>query len=120
MDRTPYDDRVLQAQNILQVLGNEHKVESIGSFIGTALFLPELTTLKLIMFSNLYALSNTAFISLERAKFLCDLISGVLIDIYAHIFQIIGKTAARSATRTILSFCSLIMKIILHEGVSPS
>ena len=120
MDRTPYDDRVLQAQNILQVLGNEHEVESIGSSIGTALFLLELTTLKLIMFSNLYALSNTAFISLGRAKFLCDLISGVLIDICAHIFQIIGKTAARSATRTILPFYSLIMKIILREGVSPS
>ena len=26
VDRTPYDDRVLQAQNILQVLGNEHEV----------------------------------------------------------------------------------------------
>ena len=120
MDRTPYDERVLQAQNILQVLGNQHEVGSIGSSIGTALFSPELTTLKLIMFSNLYPLSNTAFISLGRAKFLCDLIFGVLIDICAHIFQIIGKTAARSATRTILPFCSLIMKIILREGVSPS
>ena len=120
MDRTLYDDRVLQAQNILQVLGNEHEVGSTESSIGTALFSPELTTLKLIMFSNLYPLSNTAFISLGRAKFLCDLISGVPIDICAHIFQIIGKIAARSATRTILPFCSLIMKIILCEGVNTS
>ena len=120
MDRTPYDDRVLQAQNFLQVLGNEHEVGSTGSSIGTALFSPELTTLKLIMFSSLYPLSYTAFIGLGKAKFLCDLIFGVPIDICAHIFQIIGKTAARSATRTILPFCSLIMKIILREGVSPS
>ena len=84
------------------------------------MFSPELITLKLIMFSNLYPLSNIAFISLGRAKFLCDLISGVSIDIYAHIFQIIGKTSARSVTRTILPFCSLIMKIILREGVSLS
>ena len=82
--------------------------------------MPELTTLKLIMFSDPYPLSNTAFISLGRAKFLCDLISDVPIDICAHIFQIIGKTAARLATRTILPFCSLITKIILCEGVSPS
>ena len=93
---------------------------SIGSSIGTALFSPELTTLKLIMFSNLHPLSYTAFIGFGRDKFLCDLISSVSIDICAHIFQIIGKTAARSATRTILPFCSLIMKIILREGVSLS
>ena len=37
-----------------------------------------------------------------------------------YIAKIIGKTATRSTTRTILPFCSLIMKIILREGVSPS
>ena len=86
VDRTPHDDRVLQAQNILQVLGNEHETGSTGSSIGTALFSPELTTLKLIMFSKIYPLSNTAFISLGRAKFLYDLIFDVPIDICAHIF----------------------------------
>ena len=72
------------------------------------------------MFSNLYPLSNTTFINLGRAKFLCDLISGAPIDICAHIFHIIGKTSARSATRTILPFCNLVMKIVLSKGVSPS
>ena len=38
VDQTPYDDRVLLAQNILQVLGNEHEVGSTGSSIGTAFF----------------------------------------------------------------------------------
>ena len=91
VDLTPYDDRSLQVQDILQVLGPNHEVRSKGSSIGTAQFSPKLTTLKLIMFSNLYPLCNTAVINLGRAQFLCDLITGVPIDICAHIFQTIGK-----------------------------
>ena len=119
VDLTPYDDRLLQVQDILQVLGPDHEVRSKGLSIGTAQFTPKLTTLKLIMFSNLYPLSNTAFINLGRAQFLCDLITEVPIDICAHIFQTIGKTVARSAPRTCIPFSSLIMKIMLFEGVHP-
>ena len=119
MDLTPYEDRTPKVQDILQVLGPDHEVSSKGTSINTAKFAPELTTLKLIMFSNLYLLSNTAFINLGRAQFLSDLITGAPIDIYAHIFQISGKTAARSVTRACIPFCSLIMKIMLLEGVSP-
>ena len=93
----PYDDRTPKIQGILQVLGPDHEVSSKGTSISTAKFTPELTTLKLIMFSNLYPMSNTTFINLERAQFLCDLITGAPIDICAHIFQTIRKTAARSA-----------------------
>ena len=92
---------------------------SSQSSISTAKFAPELTTLKLIMFSNLYPLSNTTFINLKRAQFLCDLIIGVSIDICAHIFQTIRKTTARSAARGCIPFCSLIMKFILREGINP-
>ena len=91
---TPYDDRTLKIQDILQVLGPDHEVSSKGTSISTAKFAPELTTLKLIIFSNLYPLSNTTFINLRRDQFLCDLITGVSIDICAHIFQTIRKTAA--------------------------
>nr|POF08070.1 hypothetical protein CFP56_17794 [Quercus suber] len=94
VDTTPYDDRVLKAQDILQVLGTDHEVVSKGTSIGIGQFSPELTTLKLIIFSNLYPLSNIAFINLGRAQFLCDLITGVSIDICVHIFQIIGKAIA--------------------------
>ena len=69
------------------------------------------------MFSNLYLLSNIAFINLGKAQFLCDLITGAPINICAHIFQTIGKTAARSATWACIPF--LIMKIILLEGINP-
>ena len=119
VDITPYDDRQPQIQDILQVLRFDHKVSSIGTSIGTAKFAPELNTLKLIMFFNLYPLSNTAFINLRRAQFLCDLITRTPIDIYAHIFQIIGKTVARSAAQLCIPFCSLVMKIMILEGVSP-
>ena len=71
------------------------------------------------MFSNTYPLSNTGFINLGRAKFLCDLIIGALVDIYAHIFQTIGKTAAITAAQMCLPFCSLIMKIVVLKGVHP-
>ena len=118
VDLTPYDDRTPKVQDILQVLGPDLEISSKGTSINTANFAPELTTLKLIMFSNLYSLSNTAFINLGRAQFLCDLIKGASIDICAHIFQTIGKTAG-SATRACIPFCSLIMKIILLEGVNP-
>ena len=94
VDLTPYDDRLPQVQEILQVLGPDQEVSSKGTSIGTAKFALELKTLTLIMFFNLYPLSNTGFINLGRAQFLCDLINGVSIDICAHIFQTIGKTAA--------------------------
>ena len=72
---TPYDDRTPEIHDILQVLGPNHEVSSKGTSISIAKFALELTTLKLIMFSNLYPLSNTTFINLGRAQFLCDLIT---------------------------------------------
>ena len=119
MDLTPYDDQTPKTQDILQVLGLDHEVTSKGTSISTAKFAPELTILKLIMFSNLYPLSNTTFINFGRAQFLCDLITGALIDICAHIFQTIRKTTARSAARGCIPFYSLIMKFILREGINP-
>ena len=106
-------------QDILKILRPDHEISTKGTSIGTAKFAPELKTLTLIMFSNLYPLSNTRFINLGRAQFLCDLITGVQIDICAHIFQLTGKTTARIAARTCLSFCSLIMKIMVLNGVRP-
>ena len=116
---TPYDERTPEVGEILQILGSDHEVSSAGTSISTAKFAPELTTLKLIMFTNLYPLSNTTFINLGRALFLCDLITGAPIDICAHIYYILRKTACRSAARGVIPFCSLIMKLILREGITP-
>ena len=93
VDLTPYDDRSPEIEDILQILGSDHEVSNTGTSISTAKFAPKLTTLKLIMFTNLYPLSNTTFINLRRTLFLCDLIIGAPIDICAHIFYTVRKTA---------------------------
>lgn len=72
------------------------------------------------MFTNLYPLTNMVYINLRRTQFLCDLITGTTIDICAHIFYIIRKTVTWIVARGCLPFCSLIMKFILSEGVTPS
>ena len=87
--------------------------------MSTVKFTSELKNLTLIMFFNLYPMSNIGFINLGRAQFLCDLITGVSFNIYAHIFQTIGKIAARTAAQTCIPFCSLVMKIMVLEGVCP-
>ena len=71
------------------------------------------------MFSNLYPLSNTGFINLGRAQFLCDLIKRAQIDICAYIFQTMGKMAGRSTAWMCLPFCNLVMKIMVLKGVHP-
>ena len=119
VDSSPYDNRLPQVSDILKILGDEHKISAKGTSIGTAKFKPDLKTLTFIMFTNLYPLSNTGFINLGRAQFLCDLIAGTQINICTHNFQTIIKTTARIAARTCLPFCSLLMKIMLHEGVHP-
>ena len=108
-----------QVTNILQILGANHEVSTKGMSIGIAKFGPELKTLTLIMFSNLYPLSNTGFINLGRAQFLCDLITGAPIDIFTHIFQTMWKTVGRTVAWMCLPFCSLIMKIMVLKGVHP-
>ena len=113
MDISPYDDRLPPVTDILQILGADPEVSAKGTSIGTAKFQPKLKSLTLIMFSNLYPLTNTRFINLGKAQFLCDLIIRAPIDICTHIFQTIRKTVARMR----LSFYSLIMKIMVLKGV---
>ena len=86
VDISPYDDRLPPVIDILQILRADHEVSTKGTSIEIAKFEPELRTLTLIMFSNLYPLSNMGFINLGRAQFLCDLITGALIVICADIF----------------------------------
>ena len=93
VDTSHYDDNLGPIVKILEILGAHHEVSSTGTSIGTSRFELEMKTLTLIMHSNLYSLTNMGFINLGRAKFLCDLINGAQIDIYAHIFQILGRTA---------------------------
>ena len=86
VDTSPYDNRLALVAEILDTLRVHHEVSSMGTSIGTSKFEPKMKTLTMIMHSNLYPLSNTGFINLGRAQFLCDLIKGAQIDICAHIF----------------------------------
>ena len=70
VDISPYDDRLALVTEILDILGANQEVSSKGTSIGTAKFGLELKTFTLIMFFNLYPLSNTGFINFERAQFL--------------------------------------------------
>ncbi|KAK9993723.1 hypothetical protein SO802_023426 [Lithocarpus litseifolius] len=112
-DTTPYDDRFRPLDPILALLGTDCIVSSMETSVGTRMFTLEVKILTLIMYSNLYPLINTVSINIGRARFLYDLITTAPIDICAHIFQTLGKTAGRSARRTCLPFCNLIMKILL-------
>ena len=119
VDISLFNDRLAPVTEILDILGVDHEVSFKGTSIGTTKFGPEFKTLTLIMFINLYPLSNTGFINLGRAQFLCDLIKGAQIDICAHIFQTMGKTVGRLAALMCLPFCSLVMKVMVLKGVFP-
>ena len=64
VDISPYDDKLPPVIDTLQILRADHEVSAKGTSIGTMKFGPELKTLTLIMFSNLYPLTNTRFINL--------------------------------------------------------
>ena len=72
VDTSPYDDRLAPIVEILETLEAHYEVSSSSTSISTSRFELEMKTLTFIMHSNLYPLTNMGFISLGRAKFLCD------------------------------------------------
>ena len=58
MDTSPYDDRLAPVILILETLGANLEVSSTGTSIGTSRFGPEMKTLTLIIYSNLYPLDG--------------------------------------------------------------
>ena len=92
---TPYDDRFRTLDPILGTLGIDLVVSSTEMFVGTGKLSPKVKTLALIMYSNLYPLTNTGFINIGKARFLVDLMTRAQIDICAFIFQIMGKATGR-------------------------
>ena len=119
LDTSPYDDRLAPIVEILDTLGTHQEVFSTGISIGTSRFKPKMKNLTMIMHSNLYPFTNTGFINLGRAKFLCDLINGAQIDICAHIFHILGRIAGRSTARKCLPCRYPIMKIMTFKRIHP-
>ena len=93
---------------------------SNGKSISVASLSPKLRLLTMIMFSNLYPLSNTDYMNLGQALFLHDLIADVEIDVCSHIFHILAKTIEWTASRNCIPFCRLISRILKLKGVHPS
>ena len=86
-----YDELNLDEEVLREALSANLEFSSNGKSISVASLSPELRLLTMIMFSNLYPLSNTNYINLGRALFLHDLITNVEIDVCSHIFHIVAK-----------------------------
>ena len=92
-----YDELNLDEEVLQEALGANLEFSSNGKSVSMASLSPELRLLTMIMFSNLYPLSSTSYISLNRALFLHDLITDVEIDVCSHIFHILVKTVELTA-----------------------
>ena len=90
-----------------------------GNSISVSLLSLKLRVLTIIMFHNLYPLSNIRYMNLRRALFLHDLITNEEIDICTHIFHILRKTVTRTDSRTYMPFCCLISRILQLKGIHP-
>ena len=57
--------------------------------------------------------------NLGKALFLYDLITDEEIDICTYIFHILCKTIARTDSRTCITFCCLVSRILKLKGIHP-
>ena len=115
-----YDDLNLDEDLLQETLGRNLEFSQIGNSISVSSLSPELRVLTIIMFHNLYPLSNIRYMTLGRDVFLHDLISDEEIDICAHIFHLLCKTVLRTDSRACILFCCLISRILKLKGVHPS
>ena len=115
-----YDDLNSDEDLLRDALGRNLEFSPNENSISVSSLSPELRVLTIIMFHNLYPLSSTEYMNLERALFLHDLITDEEIDICSHIFHILRKTVARTDSRTCIPFCCLISRILKLKGIHPS
>ena len=114
-----YDDLNPDEDLLRETLGDNLEFSSNWKSINVSSLSLELRVLTTIMFHNLYSLSSTGYMNLGRALFLYDLIIDEEIDICGHIFHILCKTTARTASRNYIPFCFLISKILKLKGIHP-
>ena len=115
-----YDDLYSEEDLLWEALGKDLEFSPNGNSINVFSLSPELRVLTIIMFHNLYPLSSTGYMNLERALFLHNLISNVEIDICLHIFHILRKTVVRTDSRICIPFCCLVSQILKLKGIYPS
>ena len=118
--KPPVYDNLNPEEDLLRdTLGDNLEFSPNGKSISVSSLSPELRVLTTIMFHNLYPLSSTRYMNLGRAQFLQDLITDEEINICAHIFHILRKTAVTTTSRNYISFCYLISKILKLKGIHP-
>ena len=115
-----YDDLNPDKDLLRDTLGRNLEFSQTRNSISVSSLSPELRILTIIMFHNLYPLSNTRYMNLGRVLFLHDLISYEEINICAHIFHILRKTVLRIDLRACIPFCHLISRILKLKGIHPS
>ena len=86
-----YDDLNPNNDLLQETLGRNLEFSQTGNSISVSSLSFELRVLTIIMFHNLYPLSNTGYMNLGRALFLHDQILDEEIDICAHIFHLLHK-----------------------------
>ena len=67
--------------------------------------------------SILFATTHASFLSSSRVQMLYDLVTGAPIDINFHISQVIITSVGCLNPRSIILFLSLIIKLLIDEGV---
>ena len=112
-----YDDLYLEEDLLREALCKDLEFSPNGNSINVSSLSPKMRVFTIIMFHNLYPLSNTGYMNLGRALFLHDLISDVEIDICAHIFHILRKTVVWTDSRIYIPFCCLISQILKLKGI---
>ena len=115
-----YDDLYPEEDLLREALGKDLEFSPNENSINVSSLSLELRVLTIIMFHNLYPLSNTGYMNLGRALFLHNLISNVEIDICLHIFHILCKTVVRTDSRICIPFCCLVSQILKLKGIYPS
>ena len=115
-----YDELNPDEEVLREALGANLEFSSNGKSISVASLSPEVRLLTMIMFSNLYPLSSIGYMNLGRALFLHDLITGMEIHVYSHIFHILAKTVEQTASRNCIPFCRLISRILKLKVVHSS
>ena len=115
-----YDNLYPDEELLRETLGRNLEFSQTGNSINVSSVSPELKVLIIIMFHNLYPLSNTRYMNIGWAMFLHDLISDEEIDICAHIFHILCKTILRTNSRACIPFYCLISRILKLKGIHPS
>ena len=112
-----YDDLCQDEELLKDGPRQDLEFSSNGNSFNVSSLPHKLRVLTIVMFHNLYPLSNTGYMNLGRALFLHDLISDVEIDICAHIFHVLRKTVLRTESRICVPFCCLISRILKLKGI---